>query len=732
MVPQKKGELYMQRFNVTVDNSLCLVLCILMLTVAAPFSAVLSAEQFLLPSVYDNATRKMYIVVTPSRYEQRLYDTNVPAAVIERTRIDEQAPRSMGELLSSAPGVFAAEDGALSTGKPVMRGMFGNRVLVLVDGQRLQSSLGGIWGGPELSLVDPEQLEQMELVYGPSSPLYGSDALGGTINLITRKARCAQTPYTRAQISTYYITNGKGNREHFRAETGTSKTAIGVGLTNRQMNDYHAADEKMQDSGYKMKSGVFDATWMVHPNHSLVLTAQANRNDDLERPAQHSPAADTIIETKRYDRTKVGLDYTWAHISQALQKLTLRTYYQEDIAGFIFSGNIHPVPGLNITTKSRGSSELQTIGLQGQAEVVLPRWHQVAGFDYYYNNSGPNVTATRSRTRLLGIQRPEQRSSSIAEDGKADSLGLFWHNELTITDRLTLSPGMRYDWYRSRIDFYGNNPGVKRSSSDSELTWSLSLAYTLTDAIRPYLNVCRGFRAPSLRDLYYQGVVPGGLISRGNPSLEPETSTTWNIGIKINAPKINGSLTLYRSDVEDMIIGVTKPPRELSDPPAGVIVKENLGRARLWGTETFFTIMLHSRLSTTTQFCYTQGKDMTHRWPLQAVPPARLTQSLRWDGRYPAHYSLPFWCELSCTYRFRQNRIARDWDKARMKTPGVAIWDLHTGGEVPSLLYSKKTECFFAATNITNKRYTEIPLYNGYELLKLPGRGVTMGIKLFF
>ncbi|MCX8043648.1 MAG: TonB-dependent receptor [Desulfobacterota bacterium] len=704
----------------------------LALAAVFPIGSVQSSEYTFPRATYDNATKKTYIIVTPSRYEQNLYDTNVPAAIVERIRIDEQAPRSMGELLSLAPGVFAAEDGALSTGKPVMRGLFGNRVLVLIDGQRLQSSLGGIWGGPEVSLVDPEQIEQVELVYGPASPLYGSDALGGTINLITKKARCASVPYTRAQISSHYVTNGKGNREHFRAEAGTKHAAIGLGLTNRQMNDYHATDEKMQESGYKIKSGIFDATWKPHPDHTFALSVQANRNNDLERPPQHSPVADTVIETKRYDRTKVGLDYSWINVSEALQKLQLRTYYQEDIAGFIFGGNIHPVPGLNITTRSKGRSELQTVGIQGQIDISLHRWHQVIGLDYYYNNSGPNMTVTRSRTRMLGMQRPEQRSSRIAEDGKADSLGLFWHNELTITDKLTLSPGLRYDWYRSRIDFHEDNPGVSRSNSDNELTWSLALAYALTDAIRPYFNVCRGFRAPSLRDLYYQGIVPGGLLSRGNPSLEPETSTTWNIGFKINIPNITGSLTLYRSDIDDMIIGVTKPPQKLGDPPAGIIVKENLGKARLWGTETFFTILFNDRWSAQTQFCYTQGKDMTHRWPLQAVPPARMSQSIRWDGRYQGDHALPIWCELSCTYRFRQNRIARDWDIDRMKTPGVAIWNMYGGCELPEVLSSKKTECFVAVTNITNKRYTEFPLYNGYDLLKLPGRGATIGIKLFF
>ncbi len=671
------------------------------------------------------------ITVTATRHEKHIADTGVPASATTRDEINDLAPRSTGQLLDHIPGVHAAEEGALNTGKPVMRGFHGSRVLVMIDGQRLQSSLGGIWGGPEVSLVDPDLLERIEVIYGPASSLYGSDALGGAINLITRKAPLSQKAYSACSVNSYYMTNGKGNRENIRAEAGGKRYAFGLSATNRQMNDYHTPDEKMQDSGYKMRSGSFDMTFRPAEKHTFVFTAQINRNRDLERPPSESPAAVTKIETTDYNRLKLGVDYAWADISSHIHRLAVKAYYQRDDSEFTFDGDIHPFPGLSIQTSSTGDSELETIGLQGQIDFsVTGKSYTVFGFDYYYNSSGPNKTKKRSRTRIMGFRRPEERSVSIAEDGNADSLGIFLQNEIQVAERIDITLGLRYDWYRSRISPHGaDKNSFSRSSTDSALTGSCSVVYRLTDCLRWYVNVAKGFRAPTLRDLYYRGPVPGGLMSKGNPSLDPETSITVNTGFKFSSRRLSGALTVFRSDVDDLIVSVNKPPQERGDPAAGIVTKENLGEARLWGIETWLTARLSRSFTYDLNFSYTQGKDMVHRWPLQAVPPARLRQMIRWDDTVPFSGGLRAWAELSCTYRFRQNRIARDWDTERMRTPGHARWDFRCGMNLPTVYAMKRAEIYIAVTNITDKRYTEFPLYDGYDLLTMPGIGATFGLR---
>ncbi len=678
-----------------------------------------------------DAYRFQDIVVSATRYEKETFEAAVPAAALNSEKIEKIAPRSMGDLLSQIPGVYAAADGALGTGKPVVRGFHGNRVLVMIDGQRMQSSMGGIWGGADVSLIDPDLLERVEVVYGPGSSLYGSDALGGALNLITKRARLAEKAYRNYALNTYFITNGRGHRENFRAEAGGRRFAVGISASNRLMNDYRNPDETMHDSGFKMRSAAFDAAYSPRENHTLYLTVQANRNRNLERPTTISPAAETTIETNEYNRTKAGLDYEWTDITAVIRKLKLSTYYQEDDSEFSFNGDIHPLPLLSIDSGSRGDSTLETTGVMGHIEAAFSRVYAIAGFDYYHNSSGPNKTRSRSTTRVLGIPRPEKRSTSIAEDGSVDSFGLYVQNEFFLSDTLTLTLGLRYDRYRSRYSPHGDSAGTSsRSKSDSALTGSLGVMYAPTTWLRWYVNVARGFRAPSLRDMFYRGTVPGGLLSKGNPSLDPETSLTYNTGFKIKTARFQGSIGIFRSDVDDLIIGVNRPPGEQSDPPGGVVVRENLGKARLWGGEAWFSFLICRGITYSADYTYTQGKDMVNRWPLQAVPPARLSQTLRWENNGTLTGGLPVWAELQCTYRFRQHRIARDWDKRNMRTPGHAKWDLRVGMELPRCRAYKRCDLYLAVTNITGKRYTEIALYDGYDLLYMPGVGATLGLKL--
>lgn len=666
------------------------------------------------------------------RYESPAFTTPVPVSSNDRKQIEEQSPRTMGELLQNVPGVYAAENGVLGNSKPVIRGFHGDRVLVMIDGQRLQSSLGGIWGGPDLSLVDPDQLERVEVVYGPGSSLYGSDSIGGVINLITRRAALSHTSYKSGSISTYYYTNGNGNRENLRTEASNERFAVGFSGSNRQANDYRAPDDKMENSGFHLRNGSFDATCALAENQQLSFIAQANRNKDLNRPTSKSPSADTDIATDRYDRSKVGLGYTWKNITDTIKKLKLDTYYQEDFSDFSFDGKVHPIPLVNLNTSSTGGSKLWTAGAQGQIELSLLDTYTVTGFDYYHNESGPNKTRSATSGMIFGFYKPESITDKVAEDGSADSLGLFAQNEFSPLDRLHVTLGMRYDWYKADITSHDDAEPGSGSSSDSAVTGTFAASYELTDWFRPYVNIGKGFRAPSLRDLYYRGTVPGGLLAVGNPDLKPEKSMTYNLGIKVQTERIEGALTVFHSRVRDMIVGVTKKGNPSDGSPAGVVQKENLGKAELWGVEGFCLLRLTGRVAYSFDYSYTQGLDKVNHWPLQAVPPARLGQKLRYEDRGALIAGVPVWAEIEFTYRFRQNRIARDWDVERMQTPGSGVWDYRCGLTLPKCGGRVQPELYLALTNITNKRYTEIPLYDGYDLLTLPGVGATIGVKLKF
>src|SRR5262245_26413983 len=156
--------------------------------VAASMPAAVRAEDSATSSAFADTTRPVTflkeMLITGARYPRAYYESPQALSFASRAQVTEAMPNVTGELLAAMPGADMSKDSPWEQ-RPVLRGLGGQRVLVLVDGMPMNSARGN---GPHPSLVDPSQIERVEVVRGPSSVAYGSDALGGVINIITREA----------------------------------------------------------------------------------------------------------------------------------------------------------------------------------------------------------------------------------------------------------------------------------------------------------------------------------------------------------------------------------------------------------------------------------------------------------------------------------------------------------------------------------------------------------------
>src|SRR5574341_1637836 len=127
------------------------------------------------------------VLVTSSRYEKGSFRVPNSVYVISQEKKEKADPQILADLLKHAPGVEVTEAGPFNT-RPVIRGLVGSKILLLVDGERLNDTRESPFSGAQLSLVDVDEIERVEVVNGPGTVLYGTDALGGVVNLITSKA----------------------------------------------------------------------------------------------------------------------------------------------------------------------------------------------------------------------------------------------------------------------------------------------------------------------------------------------------------------------------------------------------------------------------------------------------------------------------------------------------------------------------------------------------------------
>ncbi|NJM54176.1 MAG: TonB-dependent receptor plug domain-containing protein, partial [Blastocatellia bacterium] len=164
------------------------------------------------------------VTVTATRTQVSTEDTAVPVTVLSRERIERQNVNTIGDVFRDLPGVSTVNEGAFQV-RPRIRGLDSNRILILVDGERLNNARTSTGqSGIEIGLVETEQIETLEIVRGSGSVLYGTDALAGTVNIITKDAPQNLSEGFRlgATLNGYFSSNEAGRRGNL-ALTGSSK-----------------------------------------------------------------------------------------------------------------------------------------------------------------------------------------------------------------------------------------------------------------------------------------------------------------------------------------------------------------------------------------------------------------------------------------------------------------------------------------------------------------------------
>src|SRR5574341_875897 len=284
------------------------------------------------------------VLVTSSRYEKGSFRVPNSVYVISQEKKEKADPQILADLLKHAPGVEVTEAGPFNT-RPVIRGLVGSKILLLVDGERLNDTRESPFSGAQLSLVDIDEVERIEVVNGPGTVLYGSDALGGVVNVITKKATFgpSNTINWGAAYKFRYSTMGDQKKNRLDLKAATSKWALNLGGSFRKVpNDYLTADQFSKDSivsNSKLKEefemGV-SLGYKLKENQTLLLDAQRNRDFGIGF-AGFSPLSYPFRQ-----RDKVSLAYEGKNLFKRLPSLRVKGYYQELTKLFQFQGSFGP------------------------------------------------------------------------------------------------------------------------------------------------------------------------------------------------------------------------------------------------------------------------------------------------------------------------------------------------------------------------------------------------------
>ncbi len=463
---------------------------------------------------------------------------------LEGLDLQNEPARNIAELLVGTTGVAMRSFGPGSA-RPILRGFDGDRVLIMEDGVRT-SDLGSQSADHGVP-VDPLQAERVEVVRGPATLLYGSNAIGGTVNVISMASHLAHSPPPgfRGQANLDYSTADSGMRGGVRAQaSGAGWFAWGGGNANRT-EDYDSPAGVIENTESSMNQG--EAGFGLFGERAWI--SGAVRLDDARYGVpfagdfhgshvghDHGPVDDEeplsvdVTMNRRQFRTDFGIRNLGSVFQEAEFTVRYADYDQDEIETFEFSGN-----------------EIVATHFDNRSVVFRGELRKPAG----------RVT---SRVGVWGNLRDYGAwgHEALAPDTRQNAFAAFTYNEIKANERLDLLFGTRVERNAYEV---GENTNPRRPNEVVDRDFFATSASTgariaVGDSTSLVFVSSLANRAPSLEELYNFGPHIGNLAYEiGNPELEQERSLGFDLSLRQNSEALAGSLSVFRYDISDFVFG---------------------------------------------------------------------------------------------------------------------------------------------------------------------------------
>lgn len=644
------------------------------------------------------------VVGIARRMPRGIDETAASVSVIDRNEIERAAASDLREVLRYEPGVTVeGSAGRFGLGDVVIRGIGGNRVLMQVDGIRVPDSYRvGRFSSASRNQFDLTLLQRIEILRGPGSALYGSDALGGVVALSTidpadilggAAGLEAELGGSYASASDRYGGSAvlAGERDAVQAlfgyqrseghETGNQGEVDVVGRARTVPDPQNARNESLLG---KLVYQQGRARWRLTLERNeqqvrtevLSLNPQSSRTtlltgDDSSRRQRASLDAD-VLDVGALARVRA---LVYAQDSRTIND-TVDVRSNTTAVCLSAPGPITCRRDVQFRYRQTetGASVLAEAAGQGYWLFGL----EAARIDYEEIRTG---TQTNLNTGEVGsVVGGEQLPTRDFPLTTSDRFGAFVQNELRLADgRLELVPALRFDSFRIRGEpdpvFSSTNPGRPvAESSDSAVSPKLGALYRMTPEATLVGQLATGFRAPPAADLNLGlSSLPAGYAVVPNPVLRPERSSGAEIGVRGRWPRFGLAATAFYTDYDDLII--SRAPLPCPGDPAcvpgatGTFQSQNIASARIYGFEADARFRFDPAWSIRGLFSTATGTDLARDRPLNTIEPPRAVIGLHYDEA-----SLS--AALNLTHTWAKNDIDRSAGDL-FALPAVTVVDLN-------------------------------------------------------
>ena len=626
--------------------------------------AVIAATASLAQSNIAVAEDKSYqptlmnqVTVTATRTEKQLKDVAASVTVVDEEQIEKDLVTDIKDLIKYEPGVNIGSDGRTGSEGYNIRGMDGNRVKIMIDGvdQAQQYDSGYTYLRSQRNSVDVDTLKAVEIVKGPSSTLYGGDAIGGIVAYQTKDPADylkAEGDDTAASVKATYSSKDEGFTETFSIANRTGDLESMLVYTRRDHKEtetHGGADtfgasrgeaDPLIDVG--QDNILAKVQYQINEDHRAGLTVENydSRNKSELKSNAASSAEEVATGDDESTRSRVGVFHEWEADSVMFDQLKWtfdwqKTKQDQDTHMPAYDadygmGFLIPLP----ERLKEYEYEEDSYQFNAQFEKEI----QIDTLDHYFIY-GLNAT----RTDISNINVTKTLSGSNAGDvGEANGIpfaesmkyGVFIQDEIRVSDALSISPGIRFDSYEYKPSKNNSFDYDMADVSDSKVTGHLGAIYDFNDNLSAFGQLSQGFKEPGLYEMYFTRD-GGSYKHEANPDLQSESSNSIELGLRGDNAAGSFEVTGFFNRYENFIESVTDTT--VPGYSDGVSQYKNVGEAEIKGIELRGQLLLDvvtsapEGTSLKGSIAYADGKNRDTGEKLNSVAPLTAVFGLAYD-----------------------------------------------------------------------------------------------------
>ena len=541
--------------------------------------------------------------VTATVERSDVFDIATPVAVISAEMIEQKMPENPVDLFREQPGVDVNGVGP-NQPRPIIRGQRGLRVLFMENGLRMNNARRQTDFGEASGLVDLDNVETMEVVRGPASVLYGTDAIGGVLNLVTKTPAYRDGSWMGFDLGLRYATATELNRVNGFFQGRQNKWSFNLGATIRETEAYKAPSGTFGDISFDEEvtvndTSIEDDTIFGFLGYDLTDSQEISLRFNRYRAGQTGFGWVDPLLLGELDKVQILYpfqDFDRASVNyrgSAFQSVLANTVnaslmYQQnkrELANLIdaytpFGGPVF----FHIAIDSQNFTDLETLGLRGEFSKVLNDKHLLTYGGEYYGDDSFNTDELLIEG-FIAFQfdptaPPVDSGPPVFSDfddvpntpnAENTNYGAFIQDQFLIGNRLSGTIGLRYSAGDTKAKPTPGIPDLPLDFTDSQTVGAVNLVYQATDNLHLVGTYGTAFRMPNIIERLFSGLTPEGSgFQILNADLQSETSDNFDLGLKYRRQNAIFELIYFRNEIDNGIVQYSLSDEEIDELPQDI------------------------------------------------------------------------------------------------------------------------------------------------------------------